>query len=170
MFSLLNYCTFCCCCDSVAQSCLTLCDPMNCSMPGFPVLHCLLEFVQTHVHWVSDTIQLSYPLSPPSPLALNISQNQGLFQQVDSSHQLAKVLELQLQHQSFQWIFRVDFLYDWLGWSPCSPRDSQESSPTQQFKRSAFFIVQISHLYMTTGKTIALTRQIFVGKVMSLLF
>ena len=75
----------------------------------------------------------SHPLSSPSP-AFNLSQLQGLFQWVSSSHQVAKVLELQLQHQSFQWIFRTDFLYDWLAWSPCSPRDSQESSPTPQFK------------------------------------
>ena len=81
-----------------------LCDPIDCSKPGFPVLHHLLEFAQTHVHWVSDAIQPSHPLSPPSPSALNLSQHQGLFQWVSSSHQVAKVLELQLQHQSFQWI------------------------------------------------------------------
>ena len=98
-----------------------------------------------------------------------------VFSKVSSLHQVAKVLELQLQHQSFQWIFRSDFLADWLIWSPCSPRDSQESSPTPQFKSinssvSAFFMVQHSHPYMATGKTIALTRQIFFGKVMTLLF
>ena len=87
-----------------------LCDPVDCSTPGFPDLHHLLEFAQTHVHWFGDTIQPSYPLSPPSPLSLNLSQHQGLFQWVDPSHQVAEVLELQLQHQSFQWIFRVDFL------------------------------------------------------------
>ena len=108
--------------------------PMDCSMPGFPVLHYLLEFAQTHISWIGDTIQPSHPLSPPSPSAINLSQHQGLFQWVSSSQQVAKVLELQLQHQSFQWIFRVDFLCDWLVWSPCSPRDSQESSPTPQFK------------------------------------
>ena len=75
-----------------------------------------------------------HPLSPSSPLALSLSQHQGLFQGVSSSHQMARVLELQLQHQSFQWIFRTDFLWDWLVRSPCSPRDSQESSPTPQFK------------------------------------
>ena len=95
------------CCWSVVQFCPTLCDPMDCSLPGFPVLHCLPEFAQTHVYWVSDTIQPSHPLSPPSP-ALYLSQHQGLFQWVSSWHQMAKVLEL--QHQSFQWIFRVDFL------------------------------------------------------------
>ena len=78
----------------IAKSCLTLCDPMNCSMPGFPVHHYLLEFAQTHVLWVSDTIQPSHLLSPPFPLALNLSQPQGLLQWVGSSHQVAKVLEL----------------------------------------------------------------------------
>ena len=94
---------------SVTQSCQTLCHPMDCSMPGFPVLHHLLELAQTQVHWVGDAIQLSHPLSSPSP-ALNLSQHQGLFQWVSSLHQVAKVLEFQLQYQSFQWIFRVDFL------------------------------------------------------------
>ena len=79
-------------------------------------------------------IQPSHPLSTPSPLALNLSQHQGLFQWVNSFHQVAKLLELQLQHQSFQWIFGADFLLDWLVWSPCSPRDSQESSPAPQFE------------------------------------
>ena len=99
------------CCCSVIKSCLTLCNPMNPmkpgSTPGFPFLHCLLEFAQTHVCWVGDAIP-SHPLSSPSPLALNLSQHQGLFQLVSSLHQVAKRLELQLQ--SFQWIFRVDFL------------------------------------------------------------
>ena len=103
-------------------------------MPGFPVLHCLPEFAETHVHQLSDTIQPSHPLSPPSPPALNLSQHQRLFQWVSSSHRVAKVLELQLQHQSFQWIFSVDFLWDGLVGSPCCPRDSQESSPIPQFE------------------------------------
>ena len=84
-----------------------LCDPMNCSTQDFPVLY-LPEFAQTHVHWVSDAIQPAHPLLPPFPPALNHSQHQGLFQRVGSSYQVAKVL--QLQHQSFQWIFRADFL------------------------------------------------------------
>ena len=96
------------------------------------------------------------------------------FQWVTSSHQVSKVLEFQLQHQSFRWIFRVGFVSDGLVWSPCSPRYSQEFSPTPQFKSiflwcSAFFIVQFSHPYMTTGKTIALTRWILISKVMFLL-
>ena len=93
--------------SSVTQSCLTLCNPTDCSTPGFPVHHQLLEFMQTHVHRVGHAIQPSHPLSSPSPPAFNLSQHQGLFQWI-SSHQVAKVLEL--QHQSFQWIFRTDFL------------------------------------------------------------
>ena len=114
---------------SVAQSCSTLSDPMDLSTPGLPVHHKLPEFTQTHAYWVGDAIQPSHPLSTPSPLAFNLSQHQGFFQWVSSSHQVAKVLEFQLQHQSFQWIFRTNFLSDGLVWSPCSPRDSQKSSP-----------------------------------------
>ena len=93
---------------SVIQLCLTLCNSMDYSTPGFPILYYLLEFAQTYVHWVNDAIQPSHPLSSPSPPALNLSQHQDLFQWVRSSHQVVKVLEL--HHQSFQWIFRVDFL------------------------------------------------------------
>ena len=88
--------------SSVAQSCPTLCDPMNCSTLGLPVHHQPSEFTQTHVHWVSDTIQLSHPLSSPSR-APSPSQHQCLFQYVSSSHEVAKVLEFQPQYQSFQW-------------------------------------------------------------------
>ena len=98
-------------CCSVSKSCPAFCDPMNCSTPGFPVLNCFLEFIQTPVCWVHDAIQPSHPLSSPFTLALYLSQHQGLFQWVGSLHQVAKVLELQLQHQSFQWIFKVDFPY-----------------------------------------------------------
>ena len=120
--------------SSVAQSCLTLCGPMNRSTPGLPVHHQLLESTKTHVHWVSDAIQPPNPLLPPSPPAFNLSQHQGLFKWVSSSNQVAKVLEFQLQHQSFQRTPRTDLLQDGLVGSPCSPRDSQESSPTPQFK------------------------------------
>ena len=95
--------------SSVTQSCPTLCDSTDSSTPGFPVYHQLLELAQTHVHQVSDTIQPSHPLSSPST-AFNLSQHQGLFKWVSSSNQVAKVLQLQLQHQSFQWLFRTDFL------------------------------------------------------------
>ena len=94
---------------SVTQLCLTLCDPRDYSPLGFPVHHQLLELAQTHVHRVGDAIQPSPPLLSPSPPTFILSQHQGLFQWVTSSHQVAKVLELQLQHESFQWIFRTDF-------------------------------------------------------------
>ena len=96
--------------SSVAQSCPTLNDPMNRSMPGLPVHHQLPEFTQTYVHRVGDAIQPSHPLSSPSPPASNPSQHQGLFQWVSSSHESAEVLEFQLQHQSFQWTPRTDLL------------------------------------------------------------
>ena len=131
--------------SSVTQSCPTLCDTMNRSMPGLPVHHQLPEFTQTHVHRVSDAIQPSYPLSSPSPPALNLSQHQGLFQWVSFSHQVTKVLELQLQHQSFQWTPRNDPLWDGLAGSPCNPRDSQESSPTQHFKSTNSSALRFLH-------------------------
>ena len=102
MSHILNVADTCC---SVAKSFLTLCEPMSCGTPGFPVLYSLPEFAQTHVLWVSDAIQPSHPLSSLSPSALSPSQHQGLFHRVSSSHQMAEVLEL--QRQSFQWLFRV---------------------------------------------------------------
>ena len=100
---------------SVDQLCLTLCDSMDYSMPGFPVHHQLPEITPTHVHWVGNAIQPFHPLSFPSPPAINLSQNPCLFKWVSSSHQVAKVLEFQLQHQCFQWIFRmISFRMDWL--------------------------------------------------------
>ena len=115
------------------QPCLTQCDPMDCSMPGLRVHHQLQKLAQIHVHWVGDAIQPSHPLSSPSP-TFNLSQHQGPFKWVSSSHQVAKVLEFQLQHQSFQWTPWTDLLQNGLVGSPCSPRDSQQSSPTPQFK------------------------------------
>ena len=119
----------------VIQSCPTLCDTIDCSMSGIPVHHQLLELTQTHVHWTGDAIQPAHPLLSPFPPAFNLSQHQGLFKWISSSHQVAKVLEFQLQHQSFQWSFRTALLFrmDWLDLL-CSPRDSQEFSPTPQFK------------------------------------
>ena len=156
-------------CCSVGRSCPTFCSLMNCSTPGFPVLPYLPEFAQAHVHWVSDAVKLSYLSSPPSPPALNLSPHQGLFQWVGFSHQVAKVLELQLHHQSFQWIFRVDFLEDWLIWFPCCLGTLKSllwhhSLKASVLWRSAFFMVQLSHLYMTTGKTIALTIWTWLAK------
>ena len=120
--------------SSVTQSCPTLCDLMNCSTPSFPVHHQLLEFTQTHVHRVGNAIQPPHPLLFPFPPASNSSQHQGLFQWVNSSHEVAKLLEFQLQHQTIQWTLRTDLLQNGLVGSPCSPRDSQESSATPQFK------------------------------------
>ena len=96
--------------SSVIQLCPTLCDPIDCSTPGLPVHHQLPEFIQTHVHWVGDAIEPSHPLSSPSHPTFNLSQHQGLFKWVSSLHQVAKVLELKLQHQSFQWTLRTDLL------------------------------------------------------------
>ena len=96
--------------SSVTQSCPTLCNPMNWSMPGLPVHHQLQEFTQTHAHRVGDAIQPSHPLSSPSPPSPNPSQHQGLFQWVISNHEVAKVLEFQLQQQSIQWTPRTDLL------------------------------------------------------------
>ena len=114
---------------------IQFCNPMNRSRPGLPVHHQLPEFTQTHIHWVSDAIQPSHPLSSPSPPAPDPSQNQSLFQWVNSSHEVAKVLEFQLQHHSFERNTRADLLQNGQVGSPCSPRDSQESSPTPHFKR-----------------------------------
>ena len=114
--------------SSVNQSCPTLCDPVNHSTPGLPVHHQLLEFTQTHIHQVGDAIQPSHPLSSPSPPAPNPSQHQSLFQWVNSSHEVTKVLEFQLQHHSLQRNLRADLQNGLVG-PPCSPRDSQESSP-----------------------------------------
>ena len=152
--------------SSVAQSCPTLCDPMNRSTPGLPVHHQLLESTQTHIHQVGDAMQLSHPLSSPSPPVLNLSQHQGLFQWVSSSHQVAKVLE-----------FHQDWSLGWTGWISLQSKGPSIKSLLQHhslkasiLQRSAFFTVQLLHPDMTTGKTIALTRRTFVGKVMSLLF
>ena len=122
-----------------------LCNLMNHSTLGLPVHHKLREFTQTHVHRVGYVIQPFHPLSSPSPPAPNPSQHQGLFQWVNSSHQVAKVLELQLQHQSFQWTPKADFLQDGLVGSPCSPRDAQESSPTPQFKSINSSVLSFLH-------------------------
>ena len=138
--------------SSIAVSCPTLYDLMDCSTPGLPVHHQLPEFMQTHVHCVGDAIQSSQPLSSPSPTALNLSQHQGLFQWVSSSHQVAETLEFQLQHQSFQWIFRTDFLEDGLLGSPCCPKDSQESSLAPQFKNINSLV--LSFLYNPTFTSI----------------
>ena len=148
---------------------------MNHSTPGLPVHHQLPESTQTHVHRVSDAIQPSHPLPSPSLPALNLSQIQGLFQWVSSLHQVARVLELQLQHQFFQWIFRTGFLSDGLVGSPCCPRHPQESSPTPQFKSINFSAFSFLYSPILTSlhdywKNRTLTKLTFVCKVMALLF
>ena len=147
---------------------------MDCSTPGVPVHHQLPQSTQTHVHWVGDAIQPSHPLSSPFPPALNLSQNQGLFKWVSSSHQVAKVLEFQLQHQSFQeHPGLISFRMNWLDLlavqGTLKSLLQYHNSKASIILCSAFFEDQLSHPYMTTGKTIALTRRTFVGKVMSLL-
>ena len=156
--------------SSVTQSYPTLCNPMDHSTLGLPVHHQLPGFTKTHVHWVGDAIQPSHPLSSPSPRAFNLSQHQGLFKRVSSLHQVTKGLEFQLQHQSFQWTPRTDVLrmdcLDLLaiqGTLKCLLQ--HHSSKASILRPSAFFIVQLSHPYMTAWKTIALTRQTFIGNV-----
>ena len=161
--------------SSVAQLCPTLCDPMDWNTPGFPVHHQLPELAQTHVRWIGDAIQPSPPLSSPSLPAFNLSQHQGLFKRVSSSYQVSKVLVFQLQHQSFQWKSGlISFRMDWLDLLAVQGTHKSllqhHSSKASILRCSAFFIVQLSHPYMTIGKTIALIRWTFVGKVISLLF
>ena len=127
---------------SVAQSYPTLCDPMNCSTPGLPVHQQCPEFTQTHVHRVSDAIQPSHPLSSPSPLAPSPSQHQSLFQWVSSTHEVAKVLEFQLQHQSFQRNPRADLLQNGLVGSPSKGLSRVFSNTTVQ--KHQFFGAQPS--------------------------
>ena len=148
---------------------------MDCSMPGFPVLHHLPELAQTHVHWVGVAIQPAHPLSSASLLVFSFSQHQGLFKWVSSSHQVAKVLEFQLHYQSFQRIFRwVSFRTDWFNLldvqGTLKSLLQHHNSKASILWCSASFMVQLSHPYMTTGQTIALTIWTFVRKVMSLLF
>ena len=160
--------------SSVAQSCPTLCDPMNHSTPGLPVHHQLPESTQTHVHWVGDAIQPSHPLSFPSPPALNLSQHQGLFKWVSSSHQVAKDWSFSFNispsngHPGL--IFRIDWLDLLAVQGTLKSLLQHHSSKASILLCSAFFIVQLSHPYYPSIQTIALTRWIFVGKVLSLFF
>ena len=130
--------------SSVAHSCPTLCDPTDCSMPGLSVHHQLPEFTQTHVCWVGDAIQPSHPLSSPSPLALNPSPHQGLFKWVSSSHEVAKVLEFQLQHEPFQWIPRTDLLLGWTGWISLQPKGLSRVFSNTTVQKHQFFSTQLS--------------------------
>ena len=129
--------------SSVTQSCLTLCNPMNCSTPGLPVHHQLLESTQTHVHWVSDAIQPSHPLLSPSPPAPNPSQHQSLFKWVSSSHQVTKVLEFQLQHQSLQWTPRTDLL-ECTAWVSLQSKGCSRVFSNTTVQKHQFFYAQLS--------------------------
>ena len=136
---------------SVTKSCPTLCDPMDCSTPGLPVHRQLPEFTQTDVHWVGDAIQPSHPLSSPSPPALNLSHHQGLFQWVSSLHQVAKILEFQLQHQSFnEHPGLISFRMDWLDLLAVQAtlKSLLQHSTKASVWSSAFFIDQLSYPYM----------------------
>ena len=130
--------------SSVAQSCPNLCNPMNRSMRGLPVHHQLLEFTQTHAHRVSDAIQPPHPLSPPSPPAPIPSQHQGLFQWVSSSYEVAKLLEFQLQHQSFQWTPRTDLLKGWTGWISLQSKGLSRVFSNTTVQKHQFFGTQLS--------------------------
>ena len=131
--------------SSVAQSCLTFCDSMDCSTPGLPVHYQLPEFTQTHVHWVAEAIQPFYPLSSSPPPAFNLSQHQGLFPQISCSRQMTKILEFQLQHQSFLWIYSglVSFRTDWL--DLLTVQGTLKSSPKSQFKSINSLALSLLH-------------------------
>ena len=145
---------------------------MDCSIPGLAVHHQLLELAQTHVHWVGDAIQPSQPLSSPSPPAFNLSQHQGLFQWV-SSYQVAKYWSFCFNGPSNEYSGLISFKMNWLDFlavqGTLKSLLQYHSSKASILRCSAFFMVQLSHPYMTTGKTTALTRQTFVSKIMSLL-
>ena len=159
---------------SSVQLCPILCNPMHCSMPGFPI-HQLPELAETHVHWVTDAIQPSHPLSFPSTLAFNLSQHQGIFKRVSSSHRWPKFWSFSFSPSPFnEYSVLISFRMDWL--DPLAVQGTlksllqHHSSKASILWPSAFFIVQLSHAYMTAGKIIALTRWTFVGKMMYLLF
>ena len=146
---------------------------MDYSTPGLPVHHQLLESTQTHVHWVGDAIQPSHPLSSLSPPTFNLSQHQGLFKWVSSLNQVAEVLSFSFSiSPSNEYSGLISFRMDWLHvlavQGTLKSLLQHHSSKASILQCSAFFIVQLSHPYMTSGKTIALTRWTFVGKVMSL--
>ena len=161
--------------SSVAQSCLTLCDLMDCNTSGFPVHHQLLELAQTHVYRVGDAIQPSHPLSPPSPPAFNLSQHQGLFQWSALRIRWSKYWSFSFSiSPSNEYSGLISFTMDWLDLlalqGTLKSLLQHHSSKASILQRSASFTVQLSHPYITTRKTIALTRWTFVGKVISLLF
>ena len=157
------------------QSGLTFCDPMDCGTPGFPVYQQILELAQTRVPWVGDGIQPSHLLSCPSYPTFNLSQHHGLFKWVSSWHQVTKVLELRISlSPSNEYSGLISFRIDWFDLlavqGTLKSLLQHHSSKASVLWCSAFFMVQLSHPYIPTGKTITLTRRTFVGKVMSLLF
>ena len=161
-------------CSSVAKSCPRLCDPVDCSTPGLPVPHYLLEFAQVHVHWINDAIQPPRRLPPSSPFAFNLSQHQDLFQWVISSHWWPKYWSFSFSiNPSNEYSGLISFQSDWF--DPLAVQGTLKSilqphsSKTSILWCSVFFMVQLLHPYITTGKTIALTRWSFVSKVMPLL-
>ena len=161
--------------SSVIQSCPTLCDPMNCSMPGLPVHHQLLEFTQIHVHRVGDAIQSSHPLLSPSLPSSNPSQHQGLSNESTLPVSWSKYWSFSFSiSPSKEHPRLISFRMDWLDLlavqGTLKSLLQHHSSKTSILQLSAFFTIQISDPYITTGKTIGLTRRTFVGKVMSLLF
>ena len=160
------------------QSCFVVVQSISCvqlfvtpptAVLGSSVPHYLPEFAQTHVHWVGDDIQSSFPLSPPFPPHLNVSQYHGLFQWVSSSHQVAKVVEFQLQVSILpnEYSELISFSIDWFDLlaiqGTLKSLFQHHNSKASVLQHSAFFMVQFSQLYMTTGKTIALTNWTFVG-------
>ena len=156
-------------------SCVQLCDLMDCKMPGLPIHHQLLELAQTHVHQVSEAIQPSHPRSSPSLPTFSHSQHQGFFQWVSFSYPVAKVLSFSFSiSPSNEYSELISLRMDWLDLltvqGTLKSLLQYHSSKASILRSLAFFTVQLSHPYMTTGKTIALTRWTFVGKVMSLLF
>ena len=160
--------------SSVAQSRVILCDPMDCSTPGLPVHHQLPEFTHTYVHSVGDAIQPSHPLSSASP-TFNLSQHQGLFQRVGSSQQVPWYWNFSFSiSPSNEYSGLISFSIDWIALlavqGTLKSLLQHHGSKASILQHSAFFTVQLSHPYLTTGKTIALTIQTFVGKVMFLLF
>ena len=160
----------------VTQLCPTLCDPMDHSMPGFLAHYQLQEPTQAHVHWVSDAIQPSHPLSSLFSPTFNLSQHQGLLKWVSSSHQVGRSIGVSastsvLPMNTQDWVsFRMDWLDLLAVLGTLKSLLQHHSLKASILLHSVFFIVQLSHQYMTTGKTIVLTRQAFVSKVMSLLF
>ena len=161
--------------SSVAQSCPTLWDSMDCITPGLPVHQQLPELTETHVHWVSDAIQPSHPLSSPSLLAFNLSQHQSLFKWVNSFQQVAKYWSFSFSNSaSNEYSGLVSFRMGWLDHlavqGTLKSLLQHHSSKALILRHSAFFMVQLSQLYMTTGKTRALIIWTFVSKEMSLIF